>query len=373
MSGYSSGYQDAYHHGNGDHQLHARPRSRRPFSRISWGSVIAGAIITAASFILLNLLGVALGAGGMRFTQGTDFGNYGLGAGIWSALSLLLSMAFGGYVAARLSGTHSHLDAELHGITVWALSLLMMTLLAAQLISSLIGTAATTAGSAIGGAAGGSEAGAGAAAGAAASLAGAVTGNAGPAGLVDRLQQTLTTAGDPTQMSRQQISAEIASLTGRRVVNGTLTNQERERLSTLVAAEAGVGRDEAGRRIAMMEHDASEAVTQAEQQARSAAERAARAAAVSARALFSGLLLSLAGALVGAWLGTRHARVLHPHPEHDWDDTTHHVSTVHHTYEPTHVATHPVTTTTVTPAHTTGTTVYAGTHTAAPQHTEVVR
>ncbi len=38
-------------------------------------------------------------------------------------------MAFGAYVAARLSGTHSHLDAELHGITVWAVATLLMTVL----------------------------------------------------------------------------------------------------------------------------------------------------------------------------------------------------------------------------------------------------
>ena len=34
-------------------------------------------------------------------------------------------MAFGGYVASRLSGTHSHLDGELHGITMWALATLI--------------------------------------------------------------------------------------------------------------------------------------------------------------------------------------------------------------------------------------------------------
>jgi hypothetical protein len=44
---------------------------RRSYGRISWGSVLAGAVVAATSFILLSLLGVAIGAGGLRFTQTT--------------------------------------------------------------------------------------------------------------------------------------------------------------------------------------------------------------------------------------------------------------------------------------------------------------
>src|SRR5215469_4431558 len=128
----------------------ARPGWRRSNSRMSWGSVLAGAVVAAASFILLSLLGVAIGAGGLRFTQATasDVASYGLGAGIWTAINLILSLAFGAYVAARLSGTHSHLDAELHGITVWGVTLLLMAVLLAQAIGSILGTVASTAGTA---------------------------------------------------------------------------------------------------------------------------------------------------------------------------------------------------------------------------------
>jgi len=131
-----------------------RVGSRRSYSRMSWGSVLAGGVVAGASMILLSLLGVALGAGGLRFTQTTasDMAGYGLGAGIWTAINLILSMAFGAYVAARLSGTHSHLDAELHGITVWAVAILLATVLLAQAVGAILGTAASTAGSAAGGA-----------------------------------------------------------------------------------------------------------------------------------------------------------------------------------------------------------------------------
>jgi len=308
-----------------------RVGSRRTYSRISWGSVLAGAVVAGASMILLSLLGVAFGAGGLRFTQTTasDMAGYGLGAGIWTAINLILSMGFGAYVAARLSGTHSHLDAELHGITVWAVAILIMTVLLAQAVGSIIGTVASTAGTAASGAVSG-----------AGSLAGSVAQQLSPQGLTDQLQQSLTSSGDPTQMTRAQITSEIAALAGRRVVNGSLTDQERDRLATLVAAQAGVSKEEAARRVARMEQDAVAALASAEQQARKAAETAAHGAAAGAKGLFSGLLLSLAGALVGAWLGTRHARVLTPHePEYDTHTTT---TVTHHAYEPVATTHHTV-------------------------------
>jgi hypothetical protein len=142
-------------------------------------------------------------------------------------------------------------------------------------------------------------------------------------------------------MTRAQITTEIAALAGRRVVNGSLTDQERDRLSTLVAAQAGVSKEEAARRVARMEQDATAALANAEQQARKAAEATAHGAAAGAKGLFSGLLLSLAGALVGAWVGTRHGRVLTPpEPEyatHTTTTVTHHapvVETRHTEYDP---------------------------------------
>jgi hypothetical protein len=301
----------------------ARVGSRRTYSRMSWGSVLAGAVVAGASMILLSLLGVAFGAGGLRFTEttGSEMAGYGLGAGIWTAINMILSMGFGAYVAARLSGTHSHLDAELHGITVWAVAILLITVLLAQAVGAILGTVASTAGTAASSAVSG-----------AGSLASGVAQQVSPKGLVDQLEDTLTSSGDPTQMTRAQITSEIATLAGRRIVNGSLTDQERDRLTTLVAAQAGISKEEAARRVAQMEQNAVTALANAEQQARKAAETAAHGAASGAKALFSALLLSLAGALVGAWLGTRHARVLTPHePEYDTHTTT---TVTHHAYEP---------------------------------------
>ena len=236
--------------------------------------MLAGAVVAAATMILLSLLGVAFGASGLNIMQTTadDLKSYGVGAGIWGAINMILSMAFGGYVAARLSGTHSHLDGELHGITVWAVALLLATVLLARVVSGAIGTVATGAATAAGGAL--SSAG---------SLTSSLTQTASPQALLDRLQQSLTSSGDPTQMTRAQITSEIAVLTGRRVLNGRFTDQERDRLNSLVAVQAGITKEEAARRVLRMEQDATTTLAQAEQQARAAADTAARGAAMAAK------------------------------------------------------------------------------------------
>src|SRR5215831_15212088 len=68
---------------------------RRSYSRISWGAVLAGAVVAAATMLLLSFLGVAIGADALRLTQtsASDLRSYGLGAGIWTAVNVILSMA----------------------------------------------------------------------------------------------------------------------------------------------------------------------------------------------------------------------------------------------------------------------------------------
>lgn len=89
-------------------------------SRISWGAVLAGAVVAAATALLLSLLGAAFGLGSISDLRAASGDTMAQRAGIWIILDLALSMVLGGYVASRLSGTHSHLDGELHGITMWA-------------------------------------------------------------------------------------------------------------------------------------------------------------------------------------------------------------------------------------------------------------
>jgi hypothetical protein len=97
--------------------------------------------VAVATTLLLSLLGAAIGAGSIHplDTSFSDVARYGTGAAIWQIINLAISMAFGGYVAARLSGTHSHLDGELHGVTMWGVAVLLGSVLLAQAVSGFVG------------------------------------------------------------------------------------------------------------------------------------------------------------------------------------------------------------------------------------------
>jgi len=272
-------------------------------SRISWGAILAGAIVAVATALLLSLFGAAMGAGSIRALDATasDFSNYGTGAAIWGIINLALSMAFGGYVAARLSGTHSHLDGELHGITMWGVAVLLGGVLLAQAVTGLLGLVGPGLGSAVSRAVGGPDV-----------ISSVVPSAIGPQAVIDRMQRTLSNSGDPTTMNREQIGTEIAALVRSTVPSGSLAEPDRTRLISLVAAQSGVTREEAARRVAQMENDARASLAQIEQRARVAADEVARSTATAARALFTALVIGLLAALIGSWLGTRHKRSLHP-------------------------------------------------------------
>lgn len=295
--------------------------------RMSWGAVIAGVVVALGAAVLIGLIGVAIGVSSLH----PGAVGSGLGTGLWAILTTVLSMALGGYVAARLCGTHSHLDSELHGLTVWALTLLVGAVLLAQVISGAIAIAVQSAGSAAGGALSGGGA-----------LASGLTQQMSPQALIDRLQESLNTSGNPTQMTKEQVRNEIGILIGRRIYNGTLSDQDRDRLTTLVADEAGISKEEAARRINNTEQEAKAFQAQAQQRLQDAANAATHAATLGARALSAGLILGLATALIGAWFGTRHAQALGPAYSGDAPATVdyayaaQHPTTVDHTYAGQH-------------------------------------
>jgi len=297
-------------------------------SRISWGAVIAGAVVAVATSVMLSLLGAAIGAGSINVlnASSSDLSSYGTGAAIWQAINFVLSMAFGGYVASRLSGTHSHLDGELHGLTMWGLAVLLGSVLLAQAISSMAGFVGREASSVVSQTVG-----------SAATLSGVTGPEADQRTVLDRLESVLSNSNDLTTMNHDQIGREIAGLVGTSLASGSLSEANRNRLVSLVAAQYGITNDEAAQRVTRLENDVKARVAQAVQRAREAADTAAHGASLAARALFTALVLGLLGALVGAWIGTRHKRVLHPVVEHELAPV-HATHTVYETARPVGVS-----------------------------------
>src|SRR5579859_1996018 len=95
--------------------------------RISWGAIFAGVVVVFAVQLLLGLLGLGIGLSLVNPSEANapDAGNFGIGAGIWWGVSYLLALIAGGYVAARLAGRLIGWDGALHGILIWAFTLLV--------------------------------------------------------------------------------------------------------------------------------------------------------------------------------------------------------------------------------------------------------
>lgn len=90
---------------------------------ISWGAIVAGALIALAVHVVLAALGAGIGLTaydpmmGDRVSQGTL-----IAAAIFGVVATVVSMLAGGYVTGKLSGVVERMHLGLHGLTMWALT-----------------------------------------------------------------------------------------------------------------------------------------------------------------------------------------------------------------------------------------------------------
>ena len=132
-------------HSRDDHAeatLVTATRTPALLSRVSWGAILAGAVVALGLLILLGMLGTAIGFRAIDPQQGAAFDGVGIGAGIWWIVTSILALAVGGYVAGHLSGMPDKSAATAHGASVWGLVTLVMLWLAASTLGFAANTAA---------------------------------------------------------------------------------------------------------------------------------------------------------------------------------------------------------------------------------------
>lgn len=116
--------------------------NRSPF-RVSWGSVLAGSAIALVTYLVLSVLGTAIGASAVDAMQaGNPLSGFGTGAGIWLFVSTLLAIGVGAFVAGRTAPDRG----GLHGILSWTITTLLITWLLAALATSVVGAAGNVVG-----------------------------------------------------------------------------------------------------------------------------------------------------------------------------------------------------------------------------------
>ncbi|MFC7380537.1 hypothetical protein [Brevundimonas sp. GCM10030266] len=99
---------------------------------VSWPAVIAGAVVAVAVGAMLNLLGVALGAGAFNpyDLDGGDAEGFAAAAGMWAVVANSIALFVGGAVASRAAKYADHHKGALHGLSVWAVAFLLAILIA---------------------------------------------------------------------------------------------------------------------------------------------------------------------------------------------------------------------------------------------------
>jgi len=113
-------------------------------NRVQWGPIIAGLATAIATFLLLTVLGLALGASVLD--PANSAGEIGTWAAIWGAISAIASFLLGGWVAAKTAAVDGPFAGLMNGFLVGAAGLLLLTWLTSTGLGNLFGTLSSNVG-----------------------------------------------------------------------------------------------------------------------------------------------------------------------------------------------------------------------------------
>lgn len=126
------------------------------FNRASWGAIVAGVVAALVIQLLLNLLGIGIGAASLSAANpvdNPDASTFSIGAGIWWTLSGIIASFCGGVVAGRLCGAAKVNTARWHGFVAWCVTTLVIFYLLTSALGGIVGGSLSALGNTLGGAA----------------------------------------------------------------------------------------------------------------------------------------------------------------------------------------------------------------------------
>lgn len=91
-------------------------------SRISWGAILAGAVIALATTLVLGLLGSAIG---LTVNDDVDRDTLSAGAALWGLISTIVAMFLAGWITCLCAVGETKREAVVHGIVTWGVVLAM--------------------------------------------------------------------------------------------------------------------------------------------------------------------------------------------------------------------------------------------------------
>lgn len=106
---------------------------------VRWNPVWVGFIVGMATYLLLNVLAVAIAISSAEVGTASEVSRDILQtAGIWSAISALIALFVGGYLAGRLGTFTAPRSWFMQGTVLWSLFLVVMLLLSALGFTGLV-------------------------------------------------------------------------------------------------------------------------------------------------------------------------------------------------------------------------------------------
>src|SRR5581483_5624000 len=201
----------------------SEPSYAYPVSRIGWGAVIAGFFIATVTQILLNSLGFAIGLSTVDPQMQASGKALGIGAGIWTLVTTLISVFVGAWVASRYTSIRERGEGPLQGVLVWSLSLFFFVWIAAMGVGSALSGVMGVVGQ---GVAGGAQ-------GAAAEM--------GKQGMGSSTGQDIGRGGASEGMTTQQQSGDQSGTTGQLNPSNMDTQQMKEQAKQAATTTAKYG------------------------------------------------------------------------------------------------------------------------------------
>ena len=261
------------------------------FNQVSWGAVLAGVVVSLVTQLILNMIGIGIGASNLNAGAGQNpsASGFSIGAGIWWTLAGVIAALVGGYVSGRLSGKPKNSTAGWQGLTTWALTTLVVFYLLTSAVGGVLGGAYRT----VTGAIGGDASTAGGTMQTVAQAAGpSLSGVSDPFSSIEQSLKGATGGNDPAALRDSATVAMRAVVTG----DEAKVQEAGERASQVIAKAQNIPIEQARAEVQQYAQQYREAVTQAKLKATQLAN--ATATAVSRAALFGSVAL-----ILGAWAG----------------------------------------------------------------------
>jgi hypothetical protein len=273
------------------------PYLNAAYNKVSWGAIFAGVALALTVHILLNLLGVGIGAAVIdpMSNDNPAVSTFSIGTAIWFVASGIVAAFVGGYVASRLSGRPLKSTGALHGIASWAVTTLVIVYLLTTSVGAIVGGAFSGLGGLI------SSAGSTVATAATTAAPALATATDPMAGIEQQIRDA-SGGNDPAALRDTAVTSIRAMLTG----DQAQIEEARNRSAEALARAQNIPVEQARQQVQQYETQYRQSMDQAKQQATEAADTAARAISIGAILAFISLAVGAVASWIGGSVGTTH-------------------------------------------------------------------